>query len=93
MIDLSTSPLPIFLFSSNNREYCFNVTITNDNRLEANEMFTVLAREDPPIYSDLASFVIQRDTVNITVEDNDGKLSFLCVHAYVHVRIIIGTYI
>ena len=69
-----TTPTPIHTFSSTNRDFCFNVTITNDMRFEANEVFTVLARENPPFHGDLESFIIQNDTVTITVEDTDRKL-------------------
>ena len=47
------------------------MTITDDNQFEANEMFSVVARENPPSYSDIQSFVIQSDTVIITIEDTD----------------------
>ena len=59
----------IFLFGATNREYCFSVIISDDNRFEANEVFTVVARENPPFFTDLQFFVIQNDTVTITVED------------------------
>ena len=74
MINLLTRPTPIYIFSFTNREFCFSVTITNDVRLEADEVFTVLAHENPPFYTDLESFIIQNDTVTIWIEDTDRKL-------------------
>ena len=65
----------IFLFGATNREYCFSVIISDDNRFEANEVFTVVARENPPFFTDLQFFVIQNDTVTITVEDADRTFS------------------
>ena len=76
VIDLmaGTTPTPIYTFSSTDREFCFSVTITDDMRFEAHEGFTVLARENPPSYSDLELFIIQNDTVTIWIEDTDRKL-------------------
>ena len=42
--------------------------ISDDNRFEANEVFTVVARN-------IQSFGIQNDTVTITVEDDDRTFS------------------
>ena len=69
-----TTLMGIFLFGATNREYCFSVIISDDNRFEANEVFTVVARENPPSFID-QSFVIQNDTVTITVEDADRTFS------------------
>ena len=68
---------PLFyLFSATNREFCFIVTITDDIALESNEVFTVVARENPPFFTDLPSFSIQDDTVTVTVLDTDRKFIF-----------------
>ena len=73
MIDL-TQPISIFTFSVTDREFCFSVTIIDDIQFEANEVFTIVARENPPLYTDIALFMIPTDTVQITVEDTDSKL-------------------
>ena len=62
------------MFSSTDREYCFSVTISDDMRYEANEVFTVVASglfDENPLS-------VTNDTVRITVEDADRTFSVSC---------------
>ena len=57
-------------FGYTRREYCFSVTISDDMRLEANEVFTVVASG-----FDENFLSVTNDTVRITVEDADRTFS------------------
>ena len=64
----------ILFFNDDIRRQCFNVTITDDNILfEHNETFTVVARENPPFFIDVSAFIMEPDTVTITIVDQDCK--------------------
>ena len=60
-----------FSFSTDMRQHCFNVTITDDSRFENQEDFTVVAIGIPSM---VPAYRILHDTVTITVRDNDRKL-------------------
>ena len=66
------SNIALFHFSTIIRRNCFNVTIIDDSRFEAQENFTVVATGIP---STVAQYRIENNTVTITVLDNDRKLN------------------
>ena len=74
--DVTILPSSTFAFSHTQREHCFSVTITDDKQVETDEVFTVVVRFQWP-------FMIQNDTVTITVQDTDRTFSdsLSCIHA------------
>lgn len=66
-----------FQFDTDHREHCLDMAIRDDNFFESDETFAVVARENPPLFTDIQGFIILVDTVSITVHDDDSKLNLL----------------
>ena len=81
-IDLDDFGAFVFLMSGNitetNSEQCFNISITNDNRIEDTEIFTVHFE----VTNSEGSFMYDRINSTIFIEDDDGKSENIAVCTY-----------
>ena len=57
----------IFFFTNDDSRHCFNVTIIDDDVFEGNEFFTVVARENPPFFTDINGVNIDPNRSNVTI--------------------------
>ena len=81
-IDLDDFGAFVFLMSGNITEtiseQCFNISITNDNRIEDTEIFTVHFE----VTNSEGSFMYDRINSTIFIEDDDGKSENIAVCTY-----------